>query len=302
MANEIDALLDELSIFNFDNLKRDTILHCIEMASGKPYFDVKIEEIVGRNDFSKLVREAFNSIKSAIKFLYEECNVIDYKLLPYNTQLIFITEYFRLKENIITEIDKRRLRSWFWKTSYANYFTVYSLSKQRRALQYLKDFVSESDREIFYQDDINEEFNTALLPTNFKIHLGSVRMKSSLLFMLYTYFDSSNPGSLINNANETFEVGYLFTGYKDLSSVIIRLKSPLKAESKLRKIGKKDFSYLLDNPDLNENDKYFINKKVYELAKRGSLEEASYERLIHFFEKEKKFVKALGINYNNNKF
>ena len=59
------------------------------------YFDQSdIEKLAIRQDFKETVRDTTPYILKAVSFLHNELNVLEYKLLPYNIQLIFIMKSF----------------------------------------------------------------------------------------------------------------------------------------------------------------------------------------------------------------
>jgi uncharacterized protein with ParB-like and HNH nuclease domain len=89
LGTEIDDLLKDVKDFNFNNLKRETIFDCIKNSFGKVFFDQSknnsdLEDLATRIEFVDVTRDTLKSIKKAIKFLFEECSVIDGKLLPYS--------------------------------------------------------------------------------------------------------------------------------------------------------------------------------------------------------------------------
>lgn len=105
-GTEIDNLLEELDYYNFKNLKRDVILNSITNSFGGIFFDQfsknnnkRLEVLVNREDFIPIAKKTFDAIKIAVEFLYEELAVLDVKLLPYNNQLIFITDFFNNNPN-----------------------------------------------------------------------------------------------------------------------------------------------------------------------------------------------------------
>ncbi|KRT13303.1 hypothetical protein ASU31_25155 [Pedobacter ginsenosidimutans] len=190
-GSEIDHLFDRLERYDFFNSngerkhKRDLILKCVVNSFGKVYFDVsnvsnELEELAQRRDFIDISMAAFVSIEKAVKFLYEELMVLSSNLLPYNSHLIFITEFFnRLPDPSRSQLDK--LKKWFWQTTYANYFTVYNLAKQRLAYYRFVDFLGNEEIDPFYLDK-RKKFETVEFPK--KISMKSVRAKALALFML----------------------------------------------------------------------------------------------------------------------
>ncbi len=213
LGTEIDKLLDELRQYNFEGIKRDVIFQCIQSSFGKIYFDYKIEELVKRDDFAKVATKTFQSIKKAVKFLYEDLLVLNSKLIPYNAQLIFLTVFFNSFEEEYLQDDKiLKLKKWFWITSYSNYFTIYSLSNQRKAFErFVESLIYNIDSNPVFYDNENIQFSTLDFPS--KIGMGSVRAKSLALFMInYSKgFEKISIEKINSEEIENFEFGYLFS-------------------------------------------------------------------------------------------
>jgi hypothetical protein len=76
LIDSITEFLNSLDIYNFENLKRDTILNCIYNAKGKIYFDVKSGDLL-QPDLQKFTNDAYEHIKKAVDFLYRILFVID---------------------------------------------------------------------------------------------------------------------------------------------------------------------------------------------------------------------------------
>lgn len=181
-ADIIDNLIDKLKVYNFDGIKRDSLFRCIQSSFGKLYIDqTDIESLSKREDFAKVTASTIPFILKAVSFLHDELHVLDYKLLPYNIQLIFIMEFFRqLKGPTEKQIDD--LKRWFWVTSYSNYFTIYSLSNQRKAYNQFVDYLNGKDVDIIYSDNSTVPFSVAAFPNT--IRLSNVRSKVLVLFYL----------------------------------------------------------------------------------------------------------------------
>lgn len=185
LGKEIDQLLEDVSIYNFSNQKREVILQCITNSFDKIHFDKaskgkKLEELARRPDFIDKSRSTLDSIQKAIKFLFEELLVLDSKLLPYSNHLIFITDFF----NNIANPNKQQLNAlkrWFWITTYTNYFTA-SLSKQRLYYSRFQDFIRDFTKFPISNDDTE---NLATIEFPQKIDMRSVRSKALTLFMLH---------------------------------------------------------------------------------------------------------------------
>ena len=124
-----------------------SVLQCITNSFGKVYFDQsKIELLIKqqKDNFIVVARNSIESVKKAVQFLFEELLVMEGKLLPYGIQLIFITDFFNQVKNP-TENQLKKLKTWFWITTYASYFTMYSLSKQREAYYQFQKFLKDEN-------------------------------------------------------------------------------------------------------------------------------------------------------------
>lgn len=180
-SDEITKTQRDLKEFGFEKTSRNVLFRCIQSSFGKLYFDqTDIEHLAQRDDFAKTTRETIPFIKKAVQFLHNELHVNKYKYLPYNMQLIFIMEFFRKISNP-SEKQINDLKNWFWKTSYSNYFTVNSLTYQRKAYNQFIDYACGASSEIFYDDGEKNPYTTYAFPK--KISLGAVRSKALILFL-----------------------------------------------------------------------------------------------------------------------
>lgn len=301
LGTEIDNLLEELKIYNFENLKRDIIFQCIQSSFGRIYFDYKIEDLVKRNDFIEVTRNTLSNIKRAVKFLYEYLLVLNSKLIPYNAQLIFLTIFFNsLKENQIpTDRQIISLKEWFWITSYSNYFTIYSLSNQRKAFEIFNEFIEdELVNPIFYD---NDKFSTAEFPS--KIQMGSVRAKSLALFMINYAKGMTDLSTKKISADsiESFEFVSIFTiPQKDNPSEnLVPIINEVEVENFFISVHKarrqKNYLNLLNTEHLN----LFINETIVNkyFYNKSSIIPILEERQKQIMLAESKFVKSLGIDY-----
>lgn len=128
---KIDEILSSLEKYNFSKLNRKFILNCIFNYTDKPFFDAKTEDIIKMDNLPWTMDKAAKDILSAVRFLYNDCNVVDYKLLPYVNQLIMLVNFFKFNPEPRPE-QLRELRRWFFLTSYKSYFTNTSLTNIRR--------------------------------------------------------------------------------------------------------------------------------------------------------------------------
>ncbi|MCW3787649.1 DUF262 domain-containing protein [Plebeiibacterium sediminum] len=277
-------LLEDLKEYNFDGLKREILVQCIQNSFGKVYFDQTLELLVKRHDFQKVTLKTVESVKHAIKFLFEELLVIDKKLLPYGSQLIFLVHFFNHVEKP-SDVQKEKLKQWFWITTYANYFTIYSLSKIREAYLQFNKFIDDETVSPVYYHNKKQKFTTADLPKS--VSSGSVRSKAFQLFLLNT---SNDFKKLDSNDVAGYKIEYLFKGRRSHSSYLpfIHFKNTYGSN----KYPSVDISF---KNEINVASK--INFKSGGLNRKEDIDYYLIERLKYIVEKEKVFVDGLGISY-----
>ena len=295
LGTEIDKLLEDLKIFNFDRIKRELILQCITNSFGKFHFDQmtkndtrKIESLVKRPDFVEIAKKTIENIKKAVQFLFEELLLIDSKLLPYGNQLIFITDFFnQIIEPTITQKDK--LKDWFWITTYSNYFTIYSLSKQREAYKQFQKFLKDENKDPIFNDKPELPFDVVDFPN--KIYFGSVRAKALILFMLNysNHFQKADSNNI-----EGLNLNYLFYDVKDDKDNFYPESAIAVIDTLQAKFPKsRDMSFMLEEYK-EEYKSYFLTKEMSEITDKKAILNLRKELII---KAEKEFVEKLGLKY-----
>jgi hypothetical protein len=208
-------------------------------------------------------------------------------------QLIFITEFFRLVDN--PSNDKlKQLEKWFWQTTYSSYFSIYSLSKQRKAFSQFQRFCRGEEIDPLYISSSNEIFEAPEFPT--KIYYGSVRSKALGLFLIKHIIENSNMD------NYEFDDFYSFIKQeKDSALLFPKFKGldyhPKYSGLSVRK-SIKDYSFILNGSIPNFcYSANFIDDSM--LQYKSDIKEFKRLRYKLISNKEAEFVKSLGIDYNN---
>ncbi len=291
LSDSITEFINGLDIYNFQNLKRDTILNCISNAKGRIYFDVKIEDLLNP-DLESFSNNAYMHIRKAIWFLYKKIFTIDVRLLPYPTQLIFISEYFRLNPEPTAE-QYKNLETWFWVTTYSNYFTSYSLGQQRTAYQVFCDFAKGEHPDGIYKVNNDVAFNTARYPD--KLNFTGVRSKALQLFYLKTLIDNSEI-SEIQNREGVKEIFISSSSKKDKTpaNIILRLSSEFEDEKEKKQLNK----FIEDSP-IEVLNRHFITEEMINLYKQDRIDDFITKRESNLKLQESKFVEKMGIIYTS---
>lgn len=284
-TDTVQEFRNNLNIYNFENIKTDWILNCISNAQGRIYFDVKIESLVG-SQLKRNTEGAFVHIEKAIEFIYKRIFILDIRLLPYPTQLIFISEFLRLNP-YPTEEQYKSLENWFWITTYSNYFTIYSLSQQRAAYEEFCDFALGNNPDGIFKLGNEQVFSTAKYPE--KAYFGSVRSKALQLF----YLKSIVVEEEIQEREGIKEI--FITSKKDRTpaNIIFRLSSEFEKEPQNKTV--KGF---IENSSTEILSKHFITPEMVNLYKQDKIDEFILKREKRIKEKEKEFVKKLRIKYS----
>lgn len=292
LSDSITEFLNRLNKYNFKDLKRDIILNCIASnvnnVDGKIYFDVKLEELRNESDLELYTNNAYNYINQAVDFLYKRLFVINVCLLPYPTQLIFISEYFRLNPNP-THQELQLLEDWFWITTYSNYFTIYSLSQQRNAYQVFCEFVQGKHPDGIYKINDDMEFTTAKYPS--KLNFTGVRPKALQLFYLKSILGKNEPQDM-EGIKEIF-----ISSKKDRTpgNIILRLSSEFDQAP-----DKKTLDNFIKNSEPDVLEKHFITQEMVSLYKQGKIDDDNgfiSKRDEYLKSKEREFLESLKIKY-----
>lgn len=294
LGNILTGLLLDLEEYNFGTIKRDILVQCIQTSYGKIYFDQKVEDLPKKADFKDVTYKTIESIKKAINFLFEELLVIDKKLLPYNNQLIFISYFFNETDKpTAKQIEK--LKDWFWKTTYSNYFTIYSLSKIRLAFEQFKLFINDEDEETIYYERNGQKFTIADLPNN--VSTKSVRSTAMLLFLL----NHSNEFKSIDHKDvEALRITYLYKGNTSHAGIVPLVKYTNTSEKQLPfNFYKSDEMVCLfyDYKFISFCNDYFLNQNMEKWENEGNRDRVLEERINLIKKNERIFVNNLGIEY-----
>lgn len=293
----IDGLLIRLEQYNFQNVPnpRDLILKCITHSFGKAYFDQSnnLAELAKRHDFIEVSKRAIESIEKAAKFLFEELLVLDGKQLPYIPQIIFISDFFNtINSPSSNQIDD--LKKWFWITTYSNYFTIYTISKQREAYNQFRDYLQGYTNNIIYSDKPSVPFKVADFPK--KINAGSVRSNALILFMLNRQKHKLSDSKTLDG----MYISYLFSDLKSEGNAFF----PESVIPRLKLNGLK-FSKYIDFDSLSDDDledMFLTREMMFALSPNAS--DDMRRRILDvrknlIITAERKFVESFGIEYDS---
>ena len=238
IASEIKDLIESFDVYGFQDMKSDDVLNCCYKYIGKNYFDNKVMKLLMDSDIDTIVPQLKNDVKKAVEFLHDECNVISYRLLPYNRQLIATANFFRVKKNPSME-ELSELKKWIYYTSCKQTFLNGSLGNIRDIFSQFDNYLNGTSPTLIKYERVN-----ANLRLDFKFASGSAL--SNFIVMCIVGRISKNTPTLFINYNGI----YRYKGDKPANSFVLfndKSKSELVNLLKGRCSNLDLNSYLLDD-------------------------------------------------------
>lgn len=151
LADSINNIISELSDYGFGEMKTDDVLNCCYRYIGRNFYDNKVSESLVKADLVNMIPCLRRDLTSAVRFLNERCGVINYRLLPYNRQLVAVTAFFMEKPQP-TETELEELERWFFYTTYQQTFLNGSLGNVRKVFRDFEDYLNgKADTPINYR-------------------------------------------------------------------------------------------------------------------------------------------------------
>ena len=189
------------------------------------------------------------------------------------------------------------MKEWLWVTTYSNYFTIYNLSKQRKAYDKFQNFIYKNDNPI-YLDTLNKNFNTESFPS--KISMGSVRGKALALFMINFLINENVFLSKVtlNVENVTnIKIYKLFKDYNSSENTIYVIEEYNLIDNFPKSV--KDVSFMLLMENKGKYSEYFITDEMREVYAKGNIKNVLESRKELIMKEERKFVESLDIYYTD---
>lgn len=177
----------ELTGLGWAALDDDVLLKACKLALNFGVY-VKNADEIGRafKNTPEVVEDVGKACGRTINFLKERCGINRPDLLPYAFQLILVTNALRTRPNL-TKLQEDRLVSWFWTTTYCEYFAGMSGDRVEKARMDLEKGLSTDH---WYLTSF-DPFEVKML--NRKFDFRAVRAKAFALRLAYCY-SSALPG------------------------------------------------------------------------------------------------------------
>jgi len=130
-----EAKLAALSDVGWEDLNDDIVFKACKVALGFGVYSKNVDELgTAFKEGASTIIDVGLACGRAIDFLIEKCGISRFDFLPYAFQLVLLTEAFRLYPSL-NEDQKRDLVSWFWTTTYGEYFAGMSGDRVEKARQ-----------------------------------------------------------------------------------------------------------------------------------------------------------------------
>lgn len=289
LKDVMDNLIEKLSIYNFDKIKRDLLFNCIQSSFGKLSFDVDVVNLIkkDRNGFVDTTKKTIKSIEKAVNFLFNRLYILNHKLLPSNWQLVFIVEFFNTIESP-TEKQLEEIEMWFWKTIYSNYFTLVASNPSKRSKSFIqfKNYFLGLNSNPFYKDNIDDIiFSPKYKYTNF----GSVRFCANVLFQLSQTKEIIDSNSCLGFTS----IKLIESENESLSNMIYKPVIINDSLLNYKSIKHISLEFLLSNEFRGQYSELFITDEMRDLYTQKKIKEILILREKLIEEKENEFIKKV---------
>lgn len=209
IASEIKDLIESFDVYGFQDMKSDDVLNCCYKYIGKNYFDNNVMKQLMRSDIDTIVPQLKEDVRRAVEFLHDECNVISYRLLPYNRQLIAAANFFRMKQKP-SEQELTELKKWLYYTSFKQTFLNGSLGNIRDIFSQFDNYLNGIEPTLIKYEPVN-----ANLRLDFKFASGSA-LSNFIVMCLVGRIRKTTSTPYI-----TYNGIYRYKGYKPANSFIL---------------------------------------------------------------------------------
>lgn len=145
LNDKVDEITVALQSKNYGDIRGNTVLKCLAAVQ---YDSVSRERVIGLRQLSpdpkqinKLVQKTTKSILRAVDQLLTEFRIYSIDFLPYEAHLLILTHVFA-KHRTLSATQMKRLRQWFWRTSFAERYRGTNDAFVTKELSAVEQFVA----------------------------------------------------------------------------------------------------------------------------------------------------------------
>ena len=168
LSERIKEIQLAIAPFGFKSLSKENLLKCFYRYAGKDFYDAKPEDLE-HMDFGGQTPQIKDCLERSVKFLHNECHVMDVRLLPYNNQLVAMTWFFKEHQQA-NDRQIMALKRWFYYTTYNQVLMNSSMKNVRRLFRRFESFVFGHEQEAYDYEPIKMDSNY-----HFKFSLRNAR-------------------------------------------------------------------------------------------------------------------------------
>jgi hypothetical protein len=263
LRDSLLALRDELP-FGWRSIDDSIYLQICKGLANLDMTKAGQEELVRfiKNDPEMLDR-AGQGLSAAIELLSEQCNVIQYELLPYAYQLVLLAVEFasdRIKR------QESRFVDWFWRTGWSELFSSTTYRQMTSEQAYLRGIASMEAR--WYRDPLPDRFDFR----SARVRLFTLRLAQR---EITNVAGKRISGRWLLEQYGRESLGRLFGAPKDAS---VRLKQLLQGNGNRFFMVPSEQSEIIEALFYDEQipqkflDSYFIDRRALSLLREGDLE------------------------------
>ncbi len=141
LIDTIDGILETLNEKDFGGIDRKAVLRNLSAAAGGGFSVESIDNL--RNHDSETLKSAASETEEAYKksvdFFMTEINIPSDSVIPYQNQIVVLTEIFRLLPRPTAE-QFSEIKKWFWRTTLSGYFAGWNTGNMSTDLRTVQAF------------------------------------------------------------------------------------------------------------------------------------------------------------------
>ncbi len=141
LIDTIDGILDVLAAKDFGGIERKAVLRNLSAAAGGGFSVESIDNL--RNHDSETLKMAASgtaeAYKKTVDFFKTEINIPSDSVIPYQNQIVVLTEIFRLMPRPSAE-QFTEIKQWFWRTTLSGYFAGWNTGSMTADLRTAQAF------------------------------------------------------------------------------------------------------------------------------------------------------------------
>jgi len=142
LNEKADYIATSLEPKGFGDLEGNTILKCLAVIH---YGSIQKDEVINlrkveQEEINKLVEKLHASMLKAVDILSTEFRIYSWDFLPYEAHIIIIV-YILSKCSVLSNEHIKRIRQWFWRTSFSERYRGAEGSFISRDIELIKEFI-----------------------------------------------------------------------------------------------------------------------------------------------------------------